>query len=445
MSQMNTEADLMYSVGADTRALERAMKDTARKTQSAFGEVGETIEKRTAGARKFAGALSSTVGIATGVAGALGFATAAAGGFYAAYEDIAKQAERIAEANERSEKATRNTQQDALLRVGQGDPTRGAMTANTSGITARIEALRLEQEELYKVGGLWNAFSTGMMFLATGQDPQAARLRQIEQEIRSLENTATEVSTLTVDQSRKEARAKIEAAEQELRLLELRARGDEEGLQALEKRMQAEKRVADLRAQADAMRRSPGLTEQANTLDAIADRMQLQNQLLSERLVWDKAITAEQEKRERMMKDQQRADSLEMRMREQMLIAQGDDAALKQLRADRDRAAILKEINELEGISIERRMQLLTMADQVNAAIARGAIGMPEEGQNGPGFGASASGNIGASAGAQVLGGTGGMMQQLDRQRNTALAKIVQNTSDMAVALRDGIGTAVLG
>ena len=57
-----TTADFVYSVGADTTALEKSIKDASKKSEAAFGRVGNAIEKKTAGLRKFQGALSSTVG-----------------------------------------------------------------------------------------------------------------------------------------------------------------------------------------------------------------------------------------------------------------------------------------------------------------------------------------------------------------------------------------------
>ena len=458
MSAFSGTPDYLYSVGADTRQLEKAMADTSKKTEGAFGKVGNAIEKKTEGLRKFQGALGSTVGIATGLLGVFGAVSGAAIGLYAAYEKVAGAAERVAEANRQSNIATQKAIDLAYKRISaEEDFLTLRKRENVAAIDSQIASLREEQAKLVE-NSLGRSVSLGFTQLLKGgaeaanryiqrqtfgmvdgpfqnidsipDDPSMLRFDAIEGEVARLEEARGKITrgteTLVAEEVTAELAKQSQEFQRQLDLQAMRANGDEAAAARAERYTKHQAEIYALEERYLELI-GAGLTEEAALVENL---IRLKNKQFTEgeRLIKQ---TQDQAAEERRLKDQATADSLDRMLQEQIYRKQGRDDLADEVKLMGEKAGWIEKIGALEGVSADRRQELLDQVDRLFAI--RGGEGEEGslDGSRGPRFGASVSGNVGSLVGGQILGGGVDAGRMLDQKRNTTLTSMDQSLKEL--------------
>lgn len=454
MSQISGQPDFLYSLGADTRQLEAAMKDTSRQAESAFGKVGTKIEKSTEGARRFVGALGSTIGIATGLVGVFGAVAGAAYGLYSLYENIAGSAER-------GRDAIREQEQSFQQMLLSGREFRGEETLADRQLKS-VEDMREEVEELNKI----IERNKRVAPLGFG-DPQTIQrsfeaVSRARNQIATLENEILRTEEEIARRARQPVLDLIQSNRKRQELTNLDDAGYELQLSILNDRYETLERIdkleqaiadadrlgyADLIPQLEAVIRSEEDLLRIRTESKIArDEEYKREQQIAELRMKTAQRSAEFAEQEAAFWEQQNqmrsAEQLRLALQERLYRAEGkddlaDQVELEQERMEfRERLASLPTIPQGERQALERLFESVLRQESLpgeDAAVSSDA---------GPRFGSGAAGNTGTAVASQVLGGTGNIERRLDEKRNTQLAKIETNTSEMTRALREGGGPA---
>lgn len=464
MSVLSGQPDYVYSVGADTRMLDKAMSDTTKKTESAFGRVGTSIERKTEGLRRFQGALSSTIGIATGLVGVFGAAAGAAAGLYAAYDQIANAADRVAEANRKSNEQTSKAIALAREKIAVEENFLDVLKSqNKETIEARLDELRAERDKIDADLGFGRQFKFGFNTLLKealaayefnlnvgtlglagnvfGEenmvvDSGLARYEGILAEIAKAEKALGEINRGTEDKVGGEVTEELLKQEatlrRQLKIQTLRAEGMDGEASAIERRVAHEAEIFEMEERylelVDA-----GLDDQAAQLEGI---IRLKRQIYSEN---EQALAQarEQAEMEKRSMDKMTAVELKRNLQARIYRAQGRDDLADQLKMEEERLDYLKKINNLDISQAERDalIEQVDLLSQLQGGGSQDAAG----GRRTPRFGSSVEGNVGSAVAAQVLGGgVDTKEQEFARQQAKSLQSLDTNVKALVVAVRDG-------
>lgn len=453
MSQMSGTPDYLYTIGGDTKAFDKAMKDTEVTANRSLRSVSDAINRQTDGVRKLTGSLRSTLGVFGAVAGI----ASTVGGMVAVYDKLATAAERVAAANEKSAQATSRSMMAAQAGLRQESPSSGLVGRVTGPLDKRVEELRRELEEMVEKtanAGIGRRFMMGIgeevrrnlnLIGFDIPDVDSSRMDAIQKDLQDLANMRRLVRKEARDQFEQQSLAESQSVQQSLHVEMLRAQGYNDQAEAMDRSLRVQREITQLEQRQQQLR-SDNFHDLAASLDTeIVMRKQIA-QATEERLRQERIRTE--------MIDQQNqrveADRLAAMLREQALRAEGMDDQADILKIERERLDVLERINAMQSLSSSERQRLVDLAERLAAAQAA-RIGVDPFASlgstaRGPGFGASVAGNIGGAAAAQVLGGGGNVQQSLDRTRNTTLVSIDRNTGEMVRAVRDaGSRGAVFG
>ncbi|NQX95873.1 MAG: hypothetical protein HRT64_13305 [Erythrobacter sp.] len=436
-----TTPDFLYSAGADTRMLEGDLNKAAKHAEGAFGRVGTAIEKQTAGARKFSGALSSTVGIVTGIGGAMAFIAGVGASVVSIYDEMANAAERVASANRKTADEIDRLLRQANSQLGFGSELESRIESVVGPLRATLESLREEYDEL-ALGGL-DALSPRVMYggivesfggttsRADRRDFLAVRMSEIEGQIRSLTDATT-------GQFEQEAANRVRDLVRETQLLRVKSLGYDELAQSLERARDVESELSELQAEADVFR-AEGLDNAANAIE----RVILQRRQLNDVIQSNIDKRNEEERQQKAMDAQRAGADLQFQLEQRIRRATGDEegASLNQILRDAERMS--ERIREMDLDSFQE-FRLLGLVRQLREAQLSSLSG-DQVAQLGVQLGPAAAGNVGSLAASQILGGTQGIERRLDEQRNSTLADVSNTAKEILVAVRDSTGTAVLG
>lgn len=258
-------ADLVARLGLDDKAFAQGLDNAESKASRAFGRVGQTIDSKTAGLRKFSGALSSTVGIATGLLGAFTAVAAIVGGIVVGISKVVKSQREAAEQAERQrmalEKAAESFE-EYQVELGLVNPTRLERTINEieESYHRQVEALKEQFGEWRRNREFWaqeHKFLRGALE-AIEQAKRAERERAAIQEYEAeqahrrfqLEQQRAELQRQRAAEEEAERTRRVEEDNElfalQFRLEEARAKEQNEVVEALERELELRRRILDV-------------------------------------------------------------------------------------------------------------------------------------------------------------------------------------------------------
>lgn len=350
---MASAADLIFTLGLDDAEFKRAIRTTESDVSRVAGRVGSAVEAQTAGARKLAGAISSTVGAVTGVLGAftvIGGLLLAAG---AAMGQLVDDSERLAASAEAEAKARRE-----IADVVSGARLQGALAlGGATEFDARRSAV--DREANAQIDALERA---------TQEALDAARAAG-----------ASTNQTESIRDDLRRGRGEIEAARRARQTAiendEIRAgidllrkrRAEEAGLggdKAGSERILEEQRRQERLREVDVLT-AQGRREEAQELLEIAERTHARRLAMideeeAKRAQADRDAAAAEERRTDLA--QEAADLRARELEAKLLAARGDEEGARRLQREIDLERELVRIRDMEGITEEQRGRLAGLA-----------------------------------------------------------------------------------
>lgn len=323
-------ADLVYTMGLDDAEFRARLAQSESAVSRRFGRIGQVIEARTAGVRKFTGAIGSTLGVVTQVTGAFAIMGTVVAGVVAVYQLMNRENKTAIERAERL--------RETMLEVGAA--VRG-LSGDIGRDTLGREVAQINQtadEAIAKFEGRLNELrlfgSQGFLNLRVDKRVDARNeLAALERSYKAIQ----EAREKALGDAQSRANRDTATFTEQARIERLRAQGREtEALLAAEKlRFQENQRAIEQRGGEEALVLAAMEAEELRYLARV-------NQI--NRL-------AELERQRK----QQQAEDFEQSQKIELARLRGDEAAAKRLERQLEHERKLREIRRLDGITDDER------------------------------------------------------------------------------------------
>lgn len=422
--------DIVHRVGIDDSAVGQGFRRVEAAAKSSGQRVGEALERKTAGARKLAGALGSTVGIYTQIIGAVGVVTGAMAGVVAlAQKWTAEEAKRKRLMSEQRTIVDGLRESMAGSRMGFA-----ASSGSRSGaLDQELAAIRAEANEAFEQNR--EAASKGRKALRSEirrrernfipTDKAQARLDKLDRETDDRNTEILALRRRREESARRRSRFGAMFAARGADAELAGSRGDDETRALLQESIESDKRLFELR---EAMRATDDDQERgsiqhaiemenerhANEVENIREAHRLKREAAAEDARRAREAREREEKNARFLVRQQSATLEAQRLR---LEGHEREARLMEIQVRHNER--LRRIGEMGGVGALERMGLVGQAIALFGAERAALDG------GGDARGGSLTGFRGASA-IQARQALGRSRRQVDpegahRERDAAL------------------------
>ncbi|MCR9217308.1 MAG: hypothetical protein NXI14_08920, partial [bacterium] len=248
---MNQRADIMWSVGANTRQFDRAIENSRTKADRALNSLGTSIERKTMGVRKFAGSLGATAAVVSGIIGPASLLLGAVTGIAVGWERARNAARESAEMVARNRSETQALLRELRADRGAGS-TLGEQIENTvNPLRDRAKALREKASQLRGRAIMAEEFGViGNLGTAIGipTDPVGNRSKaaELESQASQVDQEANAQTRALISQYRRSVNDRLREVDAARQLSAAQRDGLTFEVQRLQARKQAEQEITEL-------------------------------------------------------------------------------------------------------------------------------------------------------------------------------------------------------